>query len=186
VYKSLFFPVLLFIPSLVMAIDYGVTASFSAASFDDPDGSNTGSLNSIDLNTSYDLRRRGQSVIAGIGVLRGDASASDTAVNIDSSGYYVYSEYERRIPVFREFSETWLAIGGRFSVYDYTSRYTETFDGYLNESFNDRSEQSLEISGRIGYKINHARSIKSFPAVYIMYPITGSVATYGLSYRVSF
>jgi hypothetical protein len=169
-----------------VALDYGVSGAVSVASYDDPDGANTGVLKSLDFNTSYDLRRRGQRVVGGVGLLRGGAEASPEEVNIDTSGYYVYSEYERRFPLGRTLSEAWLAVGGRFSVYDYSTRYTQTEDGYLKEAFDDRSEQSLEVVGRAGYQFHHGGTVKSFPAVYVTYPITGSVTTYGISYRVSF
>lgn len=170
----------------VAALDYGLSGAFSVASYDDPDGKNTGTLKSLDLNTSYNLRRRGQRVVGGVGLLRGGADAGPDEVNINMSGYYVYSEYERRFPLSRTLSETWVAVGGRFSVYDYLTRYTQTDDGFLKEAFEDRSEQSLEVVGRAGYQFYHGGTARSFPAVYFTYPITGSVATYGISYRVSF
>lgn len=183
-HKIAIFLTLISLPAI--ALDYGLSGALSVASYDDPDGKNTGTLKSLDLNTSFDLRRRGQRVVGGVGLLRGGADAGPDEVNINMSGYYVYSEYERRFPLSRTLSETWLSVGGRFSVYDYSTRYTQTEDGYLKEAFDDRSEQSLEVIGRAGYQFYHRGNVKSFPAVYVTYPITGSVATYGLSYRVSF
>lgn len=176
----------LFLPLAALAdFRWGAAGEAGHMTFEDPEGDNAGFYIGAAVTGAFDLRRRGQRIVSGVGYLSssGDASASDVGQNV--TGYYLFSRWERRTPIFRSAPESYFYVGGKVLQTTHTDRHTIE-DGYLKESFEDREATGVNLTLGASYELSHGRSSASIPSLFLDLPISGGNMIFGMFYQFNF
>lgn len=164
---------------------WGVAGEAGVILIDDPNGSVNGTFIGSAITGSFDLRQRGQRVTSGVGYINASADASSSSVGQNVSGYYLFSRWEHRVPLFRSAPESYFYVGGKALQTTHKDRHTVQ-SGFLSQRYDNRKDTSVNLTFGASYQIDHGRSTSSIPGVFVDFPVSGSSNVFGIFYQFNF
>ncbi len=132
--------------AMAEGIGFNLYAKAGKLTISDPDG-DTDSPTSIvpGARLSYGLSTRGSRVFLGFEALSEDVDPDTDKIGQEISGSNFYGGYEKRFPISRDF-KLWLGGSLNYVNQDYENRFTVDDDGFLADSYNDRSSSYAGVS----------------------------------------
>lgn len=122
---------------------YGMYLKAGSYTVDDPSGDTAVTPAIVPgLKVNFDMAERGERLNVAFEYTTFDLDGSTSEIGQDISGYSFAGGYEKKFAISRNF-KIWLGAAVTLSNYEYTDRYTLAGDGFLNNTFENRSESSL-------------------------------------------
>ena len=126
-------------------VTFKAYAKAAAVSVSDPDGDvGSASVVSPGIEMIMEKGRDGR-LVFGFSAVSLGVDASENEINQDISGYSLYTGYQKRMSFTRDF-KVWFGAALAYSNYEFSDRYSIDGDGFLLDSFEDRSVSSPSLT----------------------------------------
>lgn len=160
-----------------------------AGSFDvdDPDGSTDATFSGAPgIKVIYPLEARGTALVSGVEFYSFDLDESTREIGQDVQGFRFWGGYEHRFNFSREV-KVWAGVGLTIDSVDFDDRQTVAADGFLGETFDDRSE--TYVGGTLyanAYLDKGRSSYQPGIGVFVDVPFDDGVEAFGVLFSVRF